>query len=81
MPHSPYSPSLALSDLALFERNRNRLVGRTSETEDDELVQMKDVAISMTGDTRITVFKEWIERIQTYVRRKEDDVYYRTFSS
>jgi len=59
--------------------NNNRLVARTSETENDELAPMKDVAISMSGDARITVFKEWIERLQTYVRRNGDYVHYRTF--
>jgi hypothetical protein len=75
----PYSPSLALFDFALFEWNNNRLVARTSETEDDELAPRKDVASSMSGDARIKVFKERIERLQTYVRRNGDYVDYRTF--
>jgi hypothetical protein len=78
MPHSPYSPSLALFDFALFEWNKNRLVSRTSETEDVELAQMKNIAISMSCDARITVFKEWAEHIQIYVRRTGDYVHYRT---
>jgi hypothetical protein len=77
--HSPYSRSLALSNFALFESNNTRLVGRPSETEDDSLAQMKEVAISMSADTKIPVFKERIECHQTYIRRNGDHVHDRTF--
>jgi hypothetical protein len=40
---------------------------------------MKEVAISMSADARMPVFKEGIERLQTYIRRNGDDVHDRTY--
>jgi hypothetical protein len=70
---------LALSDFALFEQNKTRLVGSPSETEDNSLAQMRYVGISMSADAGIPVFKEHIERLPTYIRRNGDHVPHRTF--
>jgi hypothetical protein len=59
------------SDFFLFEYIKNRLIDRQYETENKLLAQVKNVAQSISCDVRIKVFKEWIERLQIYIRKME----------
>lgn len=67
------------SDFLLFRRLQTRLVDRQCEIEDYLLAPLKGVTQSKCRPVRIPGFKEWIEPLQTDVRRNGDSAYSRAF--
>jgi hypothetical protein len=63
----------------LFRRLQTRLVDRQCEIEDYLLAPLKGVTQSKCRPVRIPGFKEWIEPLQTNVRRNGDSAYSRAF--
>jgi histone-lysine N-methyltransferase SETMAR len=68
LPQPPYSPDLAPCDFFLFGYLKSRMRGFHFQDSDSMLVKANEIIASIPNSMRLTVFRDWIERLETVVR-------------
>jgi hypothetical protein len=67
IPQPAYSPDIAPSDFFLFGYIKEKLKGTKCETTEELLERIKKILSGITPEMRISVFKEWMERLRRVV--------------
>jgi histone-lysine N-methyltransferase SETMAR len=67
VPHPPYSPDLALSDVFLFGYVKRKLMGYHAESPSELLIRIRVISSEIPGETLNAVFLEWMERPRKYI--------------
>jgi transposase len=64
LPHPPYSPDLAPSDVFLFGYVKRKLMGYHAERPFELLIRIRFILSEIPRETLNAVFLEWMERLR-----------------
>lgn len=71
-PHPPYSPDISPSDFYLFGYLKNKLEGEEFEDPNELLSKIIEILNSISKETLMAVFEEWIKRCEWVIKHKGD---------
>jgi transposase len=72
VPHPPYSPDLAPSDLFLFGYVKERLKGMVFPAYEELLDVIGEVVTGIESETLTAVFEHWMERLELVSQNNGD---------
>jgi len=67
LPHPPYSPDLAPSDLYLFGYIKHCLQGRSFDTENELISEIRVIMSKISKETLYSVYEQWIHRLESVI--------------
>jgi hypothetical protein len=67
IPQPPYSPDIAPSDFFLFGYIKTKLKGKSFNTAEELLEEIKKIVAEITPEMRLSVFKAWMERLKRII--------------